>query len=96
MTIQRFAVEDPEGDEDGNFVSYSDHLADKAAAIAAKDAELAREREVRARLVEALEGAANLRLFVGSYDGKMFDKAKLFAIIDKANAALLAAKELEG
>ena len=57
-------------------------------------AAMQREREVRAQLVEALEGAANLRLFVGNYDGKMFDKAKLFAIIDKADAALLAAKEL--
>ncbi len=87
MAIQRWRYSQTAGNfveqSDGGVVFYSDHLA-----------AMQREREVRAQLVEALEGAANLRLFVGNYDGKMFDKAKLFAIIDKADAALLAAKEL--
>lgn len=93
MAIQRWehpAHKLEENNDHGPLVFYSDHLA----ALAAKDAELAREREVRAQLVEALKDAMGRMHYInatyGHLYGVWFDRVE-----DKGHAALAAAKELE-
>jgi len=88
MTIQRWDS-DRDGEnyscDDGDFVLYTDHLADLKAKDDAHLTAMQRERECREKLVEALEQA---RAWVRGDDEPTI-------LLLRINAALAAAKEVE-
>lgn len=111
MTIQRWqpfvdftfdgtAVANLRAVDRGSCVLYTDHLA----AIAAKDAELARERECRVLMAKALRavvadrkyqrlsGGAHFSSAQTEYEMKQDSSRKAWKLVD---AALLAAKEIK-
>jgi len=95
MTIQRWDS-DRDGEnyscDDGDFVLYTDHLADLKAKDDAHLTAMQRERECREKLVEALEAAREWMIEEGCDCG--VDEPESCALCLTV-AALAAAKEIE-